>query len=215
VRLVRQRGKRARVKADGDWRRHLEKGDEAELLRWVKQSGLELVARIAAALTDAIGERGQPDMPDTLLLLKMAYLKRQQPNRKLHSIAVEIAREAPLHLYPPYRKKRPPAMKSLVSKLERDFRKHRHKWMMFAETAPEPSRENINQDANRLKSTDEFRARARLVGLLPSKIDLYDALLADAKKLGSDKAKLVKALTRERAEPLLVDAIKRQAHRSL
>jgi hypothetical protein len=106
-------------------------------------------------------------------------------------------------------------MKSLVSKLERDFRKHRHKWMMFAETAPEPSRENINQDANRLKSTDEFRARARLVGLLPSKIDIYDALLADAKKLGSDKAKLVKALTRERAEPLLVDAIKRQAHRSL
>jgi hypothetical protein len=100
VRLVRQRGKRARVKADGDWRRHLEKGDEAELLRWVKQSGLELVARIAAALTDAIGERGQPDMPDTLLLLKMAYLKRQQPNRKLHSIAVEIAREAPLHRYP-------------------------------------------------------------------------------------------------------------------
>ena len=35
------------------WDRRLEEGDEAELLEWVARSGLERVARIAAALTDA------------------------------------------------------------------------------------------------------------------------------------------------------------------
>ena len=47
--------------------------------------------------------------------------------------------------------------------------------------------------------------------MLPSKIDLYDKLLADAKKLGPEEEKLVRAFGRERAEPLLADAIKRQA----
>jgi len=45
----------------------------------------------------------------------------------------------------------------------------------------------------------------------PSGIDLYDKLLADAKKLGPNEAELVEVVGRERTELLLTDAIKRQA----
>ncbi len=50
-----------------------------------------------------------------------------------------------------------------------------------------------------------------IVGLSPSGIGLYDRLLADAKKVGPDEAKLVELVGRERAEPLLGEAIGRQA----
>jgi hypothetical protein len=193
-------------KVDRDWRHRLEKGDQAELLKWVEQSGLERVSRIIAALTDATGKRGPPEKLDTLLLLKMAHLNRQQPNRTLHAIAVEVAREAFSD-----RRAAPLLMESLVSKLERDFRRQRHTWTTRAGSTPPPSRESISQDASRSKSSNEFRVRARISGLLPSALDLYERLLADAKKLGPDEIKLVKALRRERAEPLLSNAIKRQS----
>ena len=41
-------------------------------------------------------------------------------------------------------------------------------------------------------------------------IDVYNALLADAKKLGPDQIKLVETVGRGRAEPLLLEAITRQ-----
>lgn len=188
-------------KADRDWRHRLEKGDQDELLKWVEQSGLEHVARIIAALADAAGERGQPYKLDTSLLLKMAHLKQQQPNRALHAIAVEVAREI-------VSRRGATAFEraSLVSKLERDFRKWRHTWMMRAGSTPA-----LPQDDGDSKTSDEFRVLARIVELLPSRIDLYDMLLADAKKLGPGEEKLVMALGRKRAEPLLADAIERQA----
>lgn len=205
MRSVRQRGNRARIKVNEDWCRRLKKGDQAELLKWVEQSGLERVARIVAALTDAAGERGQPEKLETLLLLKMAQLKRQQPNRTLHAIAVEVAGEAKSV------RKNLPNEASLVSRLERDFKEYRHKWTTLANSAPEPSRENIIEDGSKSKTTNEFRALARIVDALPNRIDLYDSLLADAKKLGPEKVRLVRAFGRERAEPLLAAAIKQQA----
>jgi hypothetical protein len=206
VSLAPRRAARARVKADEDWRRRLEKGDEVELLKWVGQSGLERVARIVAALNDLAGKPGQPKKLDTLLLLKMAHLKQQQPKRTLHAIAKEVVSEA-------ISRRGMGAFEraSMVSKLEHDFREHRQKWTTLAGSAPEPSSEDINQDGSKSKTTNEFRALARIVGLLPNKIGLYDMLLADAKKLGSEEAKLVRAFRRERAEPLLADAIKLQA----
>jgi hypothetical protein len=192
-------------KAKGQWRLTLHKGDEAELLKWVEQSGLERVARIIASLTNVSGERGQPEKPDSVLLLKIAHLKQQQPDRKLHAIAVEVASEAL-----PFRRPRI-SRESLVSKLERDFRRQRHTWTTRARSAPSPSREDISQAASRSQSTNEVRVLTRIIGLLPSALDLYDGLLADAKKMGPDEAKLVKLVGRERAEPLLVDAIKKQA----
>jgi hypothetical protein len=102
-------------------------------------------------------------------------------------------------------------MESLVSKLERDYSRRRHTWTTLARSAPPPRLEEISQDARRPQSSGEFRVLARVVELLPSAIDFYDRLLADAKKLGQEKTKLVKRLGRERAEALLIEAIKREA----
>lgn len=182
-------------KVNADWRRRLEKGDEAELLKWVDQSGLERAARIIAALADAAGERGQPEKLNIRLLLRIARLKQQQPHRTLHAIAREVAREE---------SSRPSmiTVESLVSKLERDFKKRRHTWMTLA---------GEYHDESGAETADEFRVLARIVELLPSKMDLFDLVLADAKRRGRDEERLVRRLGRERAEPLLVKAIERQA----
>ena len=47
--------------------------------QWVARSGLERVARIAAALTDANGSVGSWDQLESLMLLKIAHLKRERP----------------------------------------------------------------------------------------------------------------------------------------
>jgi hypothetical protein len=186
------------------WRHKLNKGDDAELLKWVDQTGLERVARSIGLLTDASGERGQPEKPDSLLLLKIACLKRQRPDRKLHAIAEEVAREAHPHRKPHI------SPESLVSKLERDFRRQRHTWLKRAETISPPSLEGIFQDAGRPQSSNERRVLAKIIGLLPTAIDLYDVLRAEAKKLGPDEERLVRFVGRERAEPLLAEALKKQ-----
>jgi hypothetical protein len=183
------------------WDRRLEDGDNAELLEWVARSGPERVARVAAALTDANAERGQPDKLDTLLLLKMAHLKREQPRRNLHSIAVEVAAEAYAH-------RNRITLESLTGKLERDFRKNRRRWMKLATTTPAPSREQIAADLNKGKSEAELRARARIVEKLPSEIDMFDMVRLEAERIGDpEKVKLLKAFGRERAEPLLIEAV--------
>jgi hypothetical protein len=71
------------------WRRALKPGDEGEVQKWVEQSGLERVARIIASLANARVEVGRTERPDSLLLLKMAFLVRERPERSLHSIAIE------------------------------------------------------------------------------------------------------------------------------
>jgi hypothetical protein len=179
----------------------LERGDEAELLAWVARVGLERVARIAAMLTDANGERGQPDKLDTLLLLKIAHLKREHPKRKLHAIAVEVADEAYAH-------RNRITLESLTAKLERDFKKRRRAWMKLANAAPMPSPQQIAADLKRQKSEAERRAMARIVAVLPSEIDVFDMALFEAKRIGQEKVKLVSAFGRERAEPLLIEAAK-------
>jgi hypothetical protein len=179
--------------------RPLDKADEAELLAWVARSGLERVARIAAALTDAYGERGQPDKLDTLLLLKMAHSKREHPKRKLHAIAVEVAAGAYAH-------RSHIELESLTAKLERDFRARRHVWSKLARTVPMPTPGQIADDLTRQKSEAERRALARIVEMLPSAIDVFDMVLLEAKRIGPEKHKLVRAFGRERAEPLLIEA---------
>jgi hypothetical protein len=179
------------------WDRRLEEDDEAELIAWVARSGLERVARVAAALTDANGERGQPDKLDSLLLLKIAHLKREQPGRKLHPIAVEVAAEAYPHR---------DALTSLTAKLERDFRKRRRAWLTLAKTAPVPSQQQILNGLKERKSGAELRALARIVEKLPSEIDMFDMALFEAKRIGREKEKRLRAFGRERAEPLLIEA---------
>jgi len=76
------------------WRSSLQSGDEAELLKWIESSGLERVARIVATFADSGGKHGQPEKLELGLLVRIADLLRQQPQRSLHSVAVEVAREA-------------------------------------------------------------------------------------------------------------------------
>lgn len=58
---------------------------------------------------------------------------------------------------------------------------------------------NLEEERALLRSEPETRG-----------IDMYGALLADARKLGPDEATLVEAVGREKAELLLVEAMKRQ-----
>jgi hypothetical protein len=181
------------------WRRRLERGDEAELNKWVEQSGLECVARVAAALTDVDGERGSPDKLDSLLLLKMAHLKRQNPDCTIHSVATEVSAAAHSH-------RKRGGLASMTTKLERDFKRNRHTWAILSETVPTPSNKQIAGDLGKPKSNNEFRARARILDILPSRIDIYDCVLAEAEGAGNDKLDLVRKVGRRRVEQLVVKA---------
>jgi len=185
------------------WRSELKKEDADALLTWVNATGLENVARIIATLTKPDGERGPPEKPETLLLLKIAHLKHQQPARRLHSIAREVA-----DYVDPHRKHI--SKESLVSKLERDFRKQRWTWMNLASTTAVPNDEIIKSSAARPLSSNERRVLARLITVLPTALDLYDRLKRDAKELGTTQEAIVRFVGREHAEPMLIDAIQRQ-----
>jgi hypothetical protein len=189
-------------KPDQGWRRRLENGDEFELHKWVKESGVECVARVAAALADAGRQRGNVEKLLSLLLLKIAHLKRKQPGRKLHPIADEVAAEA----YPHWKRG---ACTSLTTTLERDFRKNRHTWMILSNIRPSPSQQQIAEDLEKPKSTVELRACARIVESLPSAIDAYDWILREAKSINDETLRRVKRLGRERIESMFANAAKR------
>jgi hypothetical protein len=174
------------------------------LLRWIEGSSVEQVARIAAALTDPDGERGQPNKLDTLLLLKMAHIAQRQPDRNLHDIAVQVAKEN-------QPRRNHAVVDSLTSKLERDYKASRHTWPLLAKSAPEPAQQDIDADLIREKTNEEFRARARIVEVLPSAIDLFDMVRAEAETAG--KLDLIDGLGRkhgrERVGRLIIAAIER------
>jgi hypothetical protein len=180
----------------------LDKDDATELLELVKRLGVERVARIAAALTEP--GRGNLEKLDSLLLLRMADLKRQRPDRTVHAIAAQVAKE--FHLY---RKEIKPD--SLSVKLERDYKKNRHGWRLLLETIPAPSQEQIAEDLETPKSKGELRARARIVefGAIPSSIDMFDRVLAEAGARGGETLRLVERLGRKRIEPMLERAAER------
>jgi hypothetical protein len=185
------------------WRRRLRPGDKEMLLRWIEMSSLEQVARIAAALTDPDGERA-PDKLDTLLLLKMAHMARQQSDRSIHDIAEQLAAENQPH-------RNHTTVESLTSRLEREYKMDRHTWPLLAESTREPAQQDIDADLTAEKTNEEFRARVRIVGMLPSKIDLVDWVRAEA--VGAGKLDLIEKLGRkhgrERLKQLILDVIER------
>src|SRR5258708_23133902 len=137
------------------WQKNLGNQDHLELLQWVERVGIERVARIVASLANSNGERGKPGKPDSLLILKVAHLVSLRPNRTLHSAAVEVAKQA--H---PFREPRI-SLENLVSKLEREFREHRHTWLQYAKSRPMPSIKEIEDDGKRHYSVSECRALIR------------------------------------------------------
>jgi len=137
------------------------------------------------------------------LLLRIAFLNMQHPERSLHSIAAEVARDARAH------QRRGIALESLVSKLERDFKARRQVWLSLARLRKARSEQVVHEDASRLRSNDENRVLGRLIELLPDAIDLYDAVLWEARKAGPEKEKVVRKLGRAGVEALLEDALAR------
>ncbi len=185
-----------------NWRSALKIGDEAELRKWIEASGVERVARIVAELADAGGRHGQPEKLRIELLIKIAFLLTQQPERSLHSVALQVARRA--HSI----RKLPISLESLTSKLERDFRRRRHTWLRIAKNRGALEGRN-DQEAIGLRSRAEHRVLARLTELLPGAIDIYDWVAREAKMVGPEEVKLVKRAGRTRVELLFESVVKK------
>jgi hypothetical protein len=147
------------------WLKDLGIQDRMELLKWVDEIGIERIARIVASLADSNGERGKPGKPDSLLVLKVAHLVSSKPDRTLHSVALEVAREA----YP-FRKPRI-SLENLVSKLEREFREHRHTWLKYAKSRPIPSIKEMEDDG-KPEWPDALHHRRQLERLMVAETEL-------------------------------------------
>jgi hypothetical protein len=191
------------------WKSDLAPEDFAELGRWVEQSGVECVARVAAALTDPEGERGAPNSPRANMLLEMASLRYDDPNLTTNAAATKIARAAYAGADP-----NDDRITTLTTQLNKDFAGYRS---VFGLLAQRPDRgRNVLSKAGGKRSlpTQRFilmkRAEGRIVETLPTAIDLYDALLLEAKACSKEKLLQVKSLGRERAEQLLGIAMAEQ-----
>jgi hypothetical protein len=173
---------------------------------FIEKSSLEQVARIAAWLTDADGQRGQPKKLESLLLLKIAHLMHQESRPTLHAAALEVGREAHEH-------RKHVDIGSFITRLERDFRQQRHTWKTLARRTPMPSPEEVSDFAKRRTSTGERRAVARIAGLLPTQIDLYDSVVAEAGRppIGNvETQKLLRSAGRDRVESWLIEVVENQ-----
>jgi hypothetical protein len=184
-----------------NWRRALKPEDEGEIRKWVDQCGLEGVARIIASLANAAGRRGRPEIPDSKLLLKIAFLQKRHLERSLHSIATEVARGARSH------HKRGITVESLASKLDRDFRKRRQVWLSLARNLGDVGEKMVDDGVSKLRSSAENRVLGRLIELLPDAIDLYDSMVQEAAAAEPEKAKLIRQLGRRRIETIVDEQI--------
>jgi hypothetical protein len=82
-------------------------------------------------------------------------------------------------------------------------------WLSLARNREAASEQAVDEGTSRLRSSDENRILGRLINLLPDAIDLYDFALWEARRAGSEQAKLVTRLGRGRVEALLEEAMRR------
>ena len=112
------------------------------------------------------------------MLVAIAHINRQQPDRALYDIASEVAENAPQV------RKRNIEMDSFLSHLQRDFRRTRHTWTLLSgRTAPPPA-EAIARASRRKRSIGERRVLFRIVQLMPTVLDIYDAVVAEIRGKG-------------------------------
>jgi hypothetical protein len=173
--------------------------------------GLERVARIVAVLTETSGKRGRLEEMETLLLVSIAHVMRRQPDRTLHDVAVEVAKNAPQV------RNRNIDSNSLLSQLQRDYRRTRHTWTLLTDRTPPPQVEAIARASRRRRSFGERRALARIVQLMPTALDFYDMLIAEIRATEKNNARQlrtkiaeIKLARRERVEKWSIEAMERQ-----
>jgi hypothetical protein len=180
----------------GNWRDTLKADDLAELGKWVESSGIECVARVAAALTSQ--PQGRVTKPDSVLLLEMAARMRSDPTKTTHAAATEVASEG--------RHRRPAiSVESLITELERTFAKTRTKWFLLAQRLKRSAPSDIG-NSTPIISLSEFRAIERLIESLPEAIDCYDLVIAEAKQSCPECVKLLKRAGRQRVYEMIEQA---------
>jgi hypothetical protein len=182
-----------------DWRHQLREGDEAELRKWIEACGIERVARLAAALTEANGEIGQPHKLDAPLLMEITRRRRQNPGRSLNKIATNVVKEFGASRKPPI------SESSLITKLIRDYKIHITRLHVHDHSNREEK--NLTEIDIDPVTTAEFRARARIMEMLPTAIDLFEKLRIDARAIGDSELSLVDKFGRDRSEALVTKAI--------
>jgi hypothetical protein len=197
-------GDRSRNKAPS-WKEKLTVDDFDQLSKWIELSGMECVARVAAALT--LGSPGNVRKTDSGLLLELARRLAEHPLKSTHALSKEIAHEANT-----LATKRNIKPESLAKQLERAFSKNRTKWILLAQRmAHQHTRTFPGSEAT---SAEEFRAIGRITDTLPEAIDPYDLLLSEARRLRPEKLAAIKKLGRPRGTVFLHDAIKLQMERT-
>ena len=184
------------------WRDCLSSDDEAEVAKWIAQLGLGRVARIISALADATGERGRTVQPDSRLMLDMAALKARNRSRGTHSIATEVVRAKRVA-------GRPATLDdSLVAKLRDEFNERQHAWLWLV-NCKAPNEMEMN-GRNMAPSPLQTRTLGRLIEMLPEELNVYGALLKEAKELGSDRLELVNKCGRKACERFLEERLREQ-----
>jgi len=184
-----------------DWRDHLSEEDKAEVAKWVQQSGLERVARIIAVMADGEGERGRPVRPDADLLRAVAKVKLQDRTKSTDAIAAEIVHKNGNQRRPII------SPKSLIEKLRKDFADSQYSWeWLVGQTQDHKDRQRHNSPASHI----EDRVLARIIEVMPEALNLYGALLSDAKRLGPDKVAQIEQLGKARCEKLLAKRLQEQ-----
>lgn len=189
-------------------RLRLSTADHEELMKWVEASGPDCVARVAAALVSRPGRRGSVPRPDFPALIEMAHQRRSSPLTTTNSLARNVAAEA----------KAGPGNRadqdSLAKKLSRDFAKDRARWSKVAAQEECAGRRLPVASRAIANSPEEFLALARIINMLPTSIDLYDAALAEAQQREPEMVERLRRVGRERVTELLGAAIEVQMKRT-
>lgn len=165
----------------------------------VELIGLERTAQISAALTARAG--GPPNKPDTAAMLQMARIKLLDRARGNHSIAFEVAKSDQF-------RSNLITIENLTKRYNRMFSDQQFKWTLLAKRIPEDRR--ISPNAREKDSVEESRALVRLIDILESEMNFYDALLADAKRLGPVEAEAVSTLGRKLCDSVIMKRIEEQ-----
>lgn len=169
---------------------NLRSGDDAEINKWIAETGLGRVARIVAVLSNSKGLRGRTERPDIVLLWHVARLMNLDPDRSLHSAAEEIAIKFSAHRIPRIEPQ------SLTRKLEKDFRLKSDAYRQFAREHEEEKIGKIEADLGAVTPWMD-RILARIIANLPTSMDLYDQALAEAKNANSPHLSLLESLDKK------------------
>jgi hypothetical protein len=202
IRRPRQRSESQSLET-ADWSKMLKPDDAEHVRKWVELSGLERVARIAAALTQS-DRRGNVAKPDFELLLEMARRLRACPLRSTRSVASEVARESQASRRPSI------DVESLGKKLEREFARARQKWFQLVRNPPHRVETDQPGVTVTPSTPEKWRAVDRIIEILPAPIDLFDAVISEATAMQPHKVAQLRRLGRVRIEALIECAMARQ-----